>query len=90
MLDWYSNCEPPSRANAIKEVIQEVKKTHSHENLDEICKRIVTDMPSLGSWTGWYVSFQKDAVKAVIDEITTTNIPIVVETPQVNAATKDK
>jgi len=90
MLDWYSNCEPPSRANAIKEVIQEVKKTHSHKDLDEICKRIVTDMPSLGSWTGWYVSFQKDAVKAVIDEITTTNIPIVVETPQVNAATKDK
>jgi len=79
MLDWYSNYDPPSRENAIKEVIQEVKKTHKHENLDEICTRVVTEMPSLGSWTGWYVGFKKDAVKAVIEEITTP----------ANAETKD-
>ena len=82
MLDWYSNCDPPSRENAIKEVIEQVKKTHQHEQLDEICKQVVTDMPSLGSWTGWYVGFRKDAVKEVIDQIrelekTKTNVEIV-------------
>jgi len=82
MLDWYSNCDPPSRENAIKEVIEQVKKTHQHEQLDEICKQVVTDMPSLGSWTGWYVGFRKDAVKEVIDQIrelekNKTNVEIV-------------
>ena len=80
MLDWYSNSPPPSRDNAIKEVIQEVSKTHKHEDLDEICKRIVTEMPSLGSWTGWYVGFKKDAVKAVIEEITQVEVVVNVET----------
>jgi len=64
-MDWYSNYPPPSREVAIQEVIAEVKKTHKHENLDEICTKVVTDMPSLGSWTGWYVGFKKDAVAAV-------------------------
>ena len=69
MMDWYSNYPPPSREVAIQEVIAEVEKTHEHENLDEICTKVVTDMPSLGSWTGWYVGFKKDAVAAVIKEI---------------------
>jgi len=70
MLDWYSNYPPPSREEAIKEVVQEVSKTHSHENLNEICMKVVTDMPSLGSWTGWNVGFKKDAVASVIKVIT--------------------
>lgn len=69
MMDWYSNYPPPSRENAIKEVIQEVSRTYSHEKLEEICTRVVTDMPSLGSYTGWYVGFKKDAIKAVVKEM---------------------
>ena len=69
MMDWYSNYPPPSREEAIKEVVTEVKKTHETDNLKEICTKVVTDMPSLGSWTGWNVGFKKDAIAAVIKEI---------------------
>lgn len=75
MMDYYSNYPPPTRECAIEEVISQVKKTHNPENLREICTRTVNDMPSLGSYTGWYVSFRPDAVKAVINEII-NNIPL--------------
>jgi hypothetical protein len=75
MMDWYSNYPPPSRETAIKEVIKEVKKNYDHAKLEEICTRVVTDMPSLGSYTGWYVLFQKDAIKEVIKEIT-SQVPL--------------
>ena len=73
MMDWYSNYPPPSREDAIKEVVKEVSKTHNPDNLNEICTKIVTEMPSLGSYTGWYVSFKKDAIAEVIKEIEKTN-----------------
>jgi len=69
MMDYYSNYPPPSREEAIKEVMNQVKKTHNPDNLKEICEKVVNEMPSLGSWTGWYVEFRKDAVNMVLDEI---------------------
>ena len=68
-MDWYSNYPPPSREEAIEEVINIVKVTHNPDNLREICTKVIHDMPSLGSYTGWYVGFRRDAVEAVLNEI---------------------
>ena len=72
MLDFYSNFPPPSREEAIKEVVKKVTTDYpdyDKEKLLEICTKVVTNMPSLGSYTGWYVGFQKDAIKYVIDKL---------------------
>jgi hypothetical protein len=72
MMDYYSNFPPPSRPEAIKEVIKKVVVDYPNFDSDEllkICTKVVNDMPSLGSYTGWYVSFQKDAIKEVVDII---------------------
>ena len=72
MMDYYSNFPPPSREDAIKEVVQKVVlqyPDYDKTELLEICRKVVTDMPSLGSWTGWYVSFQKDAIQEVVKQI---------------------
>ena len=72
MLDFYSNFPPPSREEAIKEVLKKVTSDYpdyDKEKLLEICTKVVTDMPSLGSYTGWYVGFQKDAIKDVVDNL---------------------
>ena len=72
MLDFYSNFPPPSREEAIKEVVKKVTTDYpdyDKEKLLEICTKVVTDMPSLGSYTGWYVGFQKDAIKDVVDNL---------------------
>jgi hypothetical protein len=59
MMDYYSNYPAPSREEAIKEVI---KATDAEE---EIVKSVIMGMPSLGSYTGWYVGFKQDAIKEV-------------------------
>ena len=72
MLDFYSNFPPPSREEAIKEVVKKVTTDYpdyDKEKLLEICTKVVTNMPSLGSYTGWYVGFQKDAIKDVVDKL---------------------
>jgi hypothetical protein len=75
MLDYYSNFPPPSRENAIEEVIKECKTKHTiPSNVDEkvlrdTATKVVTEMPSLGSYTGWYVGFRGDAIKMVLDKL---------------------
>jgi hypothetical protein len=72
MMDYYSNFSAPSRQVAIKEVIDKVIVDYPNFDSDkllEISTKVVNDMPSLGSYTGWYVSFQKDAIKEVVDII---------------------
>jgi len=59
MMDYYSNYPPPSREEAIKEVM---KATDAEE---DIVKSVIMGMPSLGSYTGWYVGFKQDAIKEV-------------------------
>jgi len=59
MMDYYSNYPAPSREEAIKEVM---KATGVEE---EIVKSVIMGMPSLGSYTGWYVGFKEDAIKEV-------------------------
>jgi hypothetical protein len=64
MMDYYSNFPPPSREEAIKEVIKEF----NGEEVREIVEKAINGMPSLGSYTGWYVGFKMDAIKMVKDE----------------------
>ncbi len=82
-MDYYSNFPPPSREEAIKEVVKKVLVDHPDFDSDEllkICRKVVTDMPSLGSYTGWYVGFQKDAIEMVKKEIMVKPNVINVET----------
>lgn len=72
MMDWYSNFPPPSREEAVKEVVKKVTTDfpdYDKEKLLNICKKVVNDMPSMGSYTGWYVLFQDDAIKEVKEQI---------------------
>lgn len=72
MMDHYSNFPPPSRPAAIEEVIKECKKINNQLDdtlLRDTATKIVNEMPSLGSFTGWYVGFRGDAVKMVMDKI---------------------
>ena len=76
MLDYYSNFPPPSIPNAIEEVIKECKiklslnkKIVDDKLLRDTCTKVVTDMPSLGSYTGWYVGFKNDAIDTVMNKI---------------------
>jgi len=59
MMDYYSNYPAPSREEAIKEVM---KATEAEE---DIVRSVIMGMPSLGSYTGWYVGFKQDAIKEV-------------------------
>lgn len=58
-MDYYSNYPAPSREEAIKEVM---KATEAEE---DIVRSVIMGMPSLGSYTGWYVGFKQDAIKEV-------------------------
>jgi hypothetical protein len=40
--------------------------------LRDTATKIVTEMPSLGSYAGWYAGFRGDAIKMVIDKIKAT------------------
>jgi hypothetical protein len=65
MLDYYSYYPPPSREDAIKELIAHFKDVE----VKEIATRVINNMPSLGSYTGWYMGFKKDAIQMVEDEL---------------------
>ncbi len=65
MLDYYSYYPPPSREDAIKEVISHFKEV----DVREIATTVINEMPSLGSYTGWYVGFKKDAIQMVTERL---------------------
>lgn len=54
-MDWYSNYPAPSKEEAIKEV-----KLATGE--EEWAREIIEQMPSLGSYTGWYAGFKGDVI----------------------------
>ena len=64
MMDFYSNYPAPSREEAIKEVINAFKG----EDVKDIVEKVINGMPSLGSYTGWYVGFKMDAIQMVKNE----------------------
>ena len=64
-MDWYGSYPPPSREEAALEVLHAVQKIRSGDHLS-LCKQVIDAMPSLGSYTGWHVSFKKDAIFAVL------------------------
>ena len=65
MLDYYSYYPPPSREDAIKEVIAHFKEV----DVREIATEVINEMPSLGSYTGWYMGFKKDAIQMVTERL---------------------
>lgn len=67
MLDYYSNFAPPSKEEAIKEIVDQLGE-------EKIVRRILSNM-DLGSHTGWYVRVKpyilqkvKEIVKERIEE----------------------
>ena len=58
MMDWYSNYPAPSKEEAIKEVTKETGE-------EEWAREIITSMPSLGSYTGWYAGFKGDVISEI-------------------------
>jgi len=68
MLDACSYLSPPSREEAANEVFRVISREvtgGAPSDLLDICRQVVFEMPSLGSYTGWYVSFRHDAAAAV-------------------------
>jgi len=61
MLDHYSYYPAPSREEAIKEIVAHFKEV----DVKDIATSVINEMPSLGSYTGWYVGFKKDAIEMV-------------------------
>ena len=57
-MDWYSNYPAPSKEEAIKEVTKETGE-------EEWAREIITSMPSLGSYTGWYAGFKGDVISEI-------------------------
>jgi hypothetical protein len=58
MMDWYSNYPAPSKEEAIKEVSLATGE-------EEWSREIIMAMPSLGSYTGWYVGFKGDVIAEI-------------------------
>lgn len=58
MMDWYSNYPAPSKEEAIKEVTLTTGE-------QEWAREIITAMPSLGSYTGWYAGFKGDVIAEI-------------------------
>ena len=58
MMDWYSNYPAPSKEEAIKEVTLTTGE-------EEWAREIITEMPSLGSYTGWYAGFKGDVIAEI-------------------------
>ena len=65
MLDYYSYYPAPTRDEAIKEIIAHFKEI----DVKDIATSVINDMPSLGSYTGWYVGFKKDAIEMVKERL---------------------
>jgi len=57
-MDWYSNYPAPSKEEAIKEVTLTTGE-------EEWAREIITEMPSLGSYTGWYAGFKGDVIAEI-------------------------
>ena len=57
-MDWYSNYPAPSKEEAIKEVTLTTGE-------EEWAREIITSMPSLGSYTGWYAGFKGDVIAEI-------------------------
>jgi len=57
-MDWYSNYPAPSKEEAIKEVTLSTGE-------EEWAREIITAMPSLGSYTGWYAGFKGDVIAEI-------------------------
>lgn len=57
-MDWYSNYPSPSKEEAIKEVALTTGE-------EEWAREIITEMPSLGSYTGWYAGFKGDVIAEI-------------------------
>ena len=74
MMDYYSNFPAPCRDVAIEEVIKECKNKIKVDEvlLRDTTTKIVNEMPSLGSYTGWYAGFRGDAIKMVLDQLNKT------------------
>ena len=71
MMDWYSNYPAPSKEEAIKEVMSEMRE-YEIEKYEKIVKEEIMGLESLGSYTGWYVLIKSDVkekVKKRIEEI---------------------
>jgi hypothetical protein len=58
MMDWYSNYPSPSKEEAIKEVTLATGE-------EEWAREIIMEMPSLGSYTGWYAGFKGDVISEI-------------------------
>ena len=65
MLDYYSYYPAPSREEAIKEIVAHFKEV----DVKDIATSVINEMPSLGSYTGWYVGFKKDAIEMVKERL---------------------
>lgn len=65
MLDYYSYYPAPSKEEAIKEIIAHFKEV----DVREIATTVINEMPSLGSYTGWYMGFKKDAIQMVTERL---------------------
>lgn len=57
-MDWYSNYPAPSKEEAIKEVALTTGE-------EEWAREIIMEMPSLGSYTGWYAGFKSDVIAEI-------------------------
>jgi len=75
MMDYYSNFPPPSKVDAIKEVVQacKIKVDIDETVLLDTVTDVINEMPSLGSYTGWYVSFKGDAINMVLKKVGNKN-----------------
>ena len=68
MLDYYSYYPSPSKEDAIEEVVKVIIKYKNdivETQVREITTDIINKMPSLGSYTGWYVTVKNDVIKDV-------------------------
>ena len=65
MLDYYSYYPAPSREEAIKELVAHFKEV----DVKDIATIVINEMPSLGSYTGWYTGFKKDAIQMVNERL---------------------
>ena len=70
MLDYYSYYPSPSKEEAIEEVVKAIIKYKNEVDevrVREITTDIINKTPSLGSYTGWYVTVKNDMIKHVKD-----------------------
>ena len=57
-MDWYSNYPAPSKEEAIREVSKETGEP-------KWAREIITEMASIGSYTGWYAGYKGDVIREI-------------------------